>query len=373
MENVNVFPMVYKHRINSAGEVPVVLCVTLKNKPVLYESLHKKVKLADWNAEKRCSKSNKLLNALLEKRKSELLNEFTKSELLGIKLTKQNIRSVSAGGNAKLSFADFVTELIKERTGKFSQSTLNHYSSISTKVTNYDNGVKLADIDAEWLLNFEKDLRSTGNSVNTLWSDFKACKTVLTAAHKKDLINKNPFLNYKMPPYVQQIPEYLTEDEINKLHNLVFTIEQPGLKLAGMQFLLSCYTGYRIGDAKRFNDTMLVNGKVQLRAKKNGSIVSIPVHTKLKPVIDFLKTNTMDLSEQKTREYVKELCKLVGIKKHVKFHTSRHSFAMLLMEKGFTINEVAELIGDTELITKVYARVSNEQLSNKIIDKLNSL
>jgi site-specific recombinase XerD len=371
MENVNVFAMVYKHRLNASGEVPVVLCVTLKNKPVLYEPLHKKVKLIDWNAEKRNSKTNKLLNALLEKRKSELLQEFTKSELLGIKLTKQNIRTVSNGGNSKISFTDFVTELVKERTGKFSTSTLNHYNSISTKVTAYENGVKLADIDATWLLSFEKHLRGTGNSDNTLWSDFKACKTVITAAYKKEVINKNPFTNYKMPPYIQQIPEYLTEAEIDKLYKLVFTIEKMGHKLAGMYFLLSCYTGYRISDAKRFNSGMVVNDKVQLRAKKNGSIVSIPVHTKLKPVIDFLKNNPMTLSEQKTREYVKELCSLVGIKKHVKFHTSRHSFAMLLMDKGFTINEVAELIGDTELITKVYARVSNEQLSNKIIERLN--
>lgn len=371
MENVNVFAMVYKHRINSNGEVPVTLCVTLNNKPVLYEPTHRKIKFTDWDVEKRISKTNKLLNVLLEKRKSELLQEFTKSEILGVKITKQNIKQIINGKGSNISFSQFVEDLIKERQGKFSSSTLGHYNSISTKINAYYQGVTINEIDIAFLSKFEKHLINNGTSVNTLWSDFKNLRTIINAALKKELIEKTPFKNYKMPPYVQHLPEYLTESEIAKLHNLVLIIEKPAHKYAGMLFLLSCYTGYRLSDAKRFDKTMINEGKVSLRAKKNNTIVSMPIHDRLKPIIEYVIANIVELSEQKIRDYVKELCKLVGINKHVKFHTSRHSFAMLLMDKGFTINEIAELIGDTELITKVYARVSNEQLSNKIMEKLN--
>jgi len=109
---------------------------------------------------------------------------------------------------------------------------------------------------------------------------------------------------------------------------------------------------------------------VILQAKKNKKIVSIPIHTRLKNVLEFVKDNPFSLSEEKTREFAKEISKLAGIKKHVKFHTSRHSFAMLLMKKGFSIDETSHLLGDTVAVARIYARIHNESLNKKVLEWL---
>jgi site-specific recombinase XerD len=196
-------------------------------------------------------------------------------------------------------------------------------------------------------------------------------KAILNRAATEDLIDLKQFANYKIPKYEQKLIEYLTEEEIREFTKIVDTIKRDSYKLAGNYFLLSCYTGYRISDAKRFDyGHMVQNDMLVLQTQKNNNIVSIPIHTRLKNVLEFVKQYPLKLSEQKTREYVKEVCKLAGIKKHVKFHTSRHSFAMLLMKNGFTIDETAHLLGDSIDVARIYAKIHNETLNKKIMEKL---
>lgn len=227
-----------------------------------------------------------------------------------------------------------------------------------------------SDISVDWLKRFENKMRDKNLDGNTINSNLRRLKTMLRIAAAGGMIKKEVFENYKSPPYVQKLVDYLTESEIGDLSEIVFKVKQKSKRLAGFYFLLSCYTGWRIGDAKKFNPGVLRDGRLIIRASKNKRIVSIPIHSRLKEVIKFCNKNPFDLSEEKARLYVKELCRLAGITWNVKFHSARHSFAMLLMANGFTKDEVAELIGDSLLITKVYARIHNPSLDKKIRERL---
>lgn len=227
-----------------------------------------------------------------------------------------------------------------------------------------------SDITTDWMKAFEKGMRDKRLDGNTINTNIIRLKTMLRIAVADGVLKKEAFENYKTPPYVQKLVDYLTETEISDLSEVVFAVKNKSKRVAGFYFLLSCYTGWRIGDAKRFDPSMVRDGKIVLRTAKNKRIVSIPVHSRLKDVLKFVSKNPFDLSEEKARVYVKELCRLAGITWNVKFHTGRHSHAMLLMANGFTIDEVAILIGDSPLITKVYARVHNPSLDKKIRERL---
>jgi site-specific recombinase XerD len=118
-------------------------------------------------------------------------------------------------------------------------------------------------------------------------------------------------------------------------------------------------------------DKAVHGNNLTLRAKKNGQIVSIDIYFKLEMILEYIKDHKLNISEQHFRKYVKHIVFLCNIKKDVTPHTGRHSFAMMLMNKGFTIDEVAELLGDSELIAKVYARITNEHLNKKVKERLN--
>lgn len=313
------------------------------------------------------------LNALIRKQVAEIETRLLDALREG-KVDKALLKKIVKGDKVKTASAlvcEYADEIPVRLKGKFSDGSLRHYKVIADKLEAFRPGLRFSDVSLKLLNDFEKHLFGIGNSNNTVSKNMQLVISTLHKAVVDGLIKKESFAGYKKVPYKQPMPVWLTEEEINAFTEQVTRIKRKSYRIAGNYFLLSCYTGYRLGDAKRFNyGKMVESGKIFLRAKKNGAIVSIPVHKKLKPVLQFCKENSFDLSEDKARKYVKELCGDAGISKDVVFHSSRHSFAMLLMAKGFTIDEVAELIGDSELIAKIYARVHNESLDKKIKKKL---
>ena len=342
----------------------------IHNRVKLYPATEVKIKQNQWNGQVVNHPHKDKLNHLIKKQ--QLLYEgllleamkhqqsFTKNEL-GEILTGKAKRS-------GLRFDDFTYQLITELKGKFSAGTLKHYKVIAGKVNEFDDKTFISQINGAWLQRFENWLRLSGITDTTIKSNIKIVKAVVRSAENKGLINEVNFRGYKNLNPVTAEPEFLNEDELQKFFAVARAINKPGHKLAAYYFLLSCFAGFRIGDAKRFNyKTMVQNDEIVVRTRKNGKVVTIPLYSDLIEVLNYINDKPLYLSEQKTRQYIKEIASLAGIKKHVKYHTSRHTATSRLIEKGFNAHEVAEIIGDSQaVINKVYAHVDKQSLKKKV-------
>ena len=76
-------------------------------------------------------------------------------------------------------------------------------------------------------------------------------------------------------------------------------------------------------------------------------------------------------SNQKMNTYLKEVMKAAKVRKHITFHSARHTFATTVtLANGVPIETVSKLLGHTKLsTTQIYARV----MENKISDDMKSL
>lgn len=269
-----------------------------------------------------------------------------------------------------LTFAEYTKELVKRFKGKLGAARLIHYNTLATQIKAF-NDLRLNDVSPKTALQVEQHLRSLGFAQNTLNTKMKIFKAIINQAILEKLIEPDCLLGYKKPNYVQPIPDYLTQDEMKQFKRVVEASGPTRYKVAGYYFLLSCLAGYRISDLKKFDyDKAVKNNLLTIRATKNANICTIPIYPALAEILQKVKQYPFYFTIESMRKYVKELALLAGLNRKIKVHTARHTFAITLMQKGFTIDEVAELLGDSKDVAKIYARVTNTQLHNKVKEKL---
>lgn len=366
----SISPILHTYK-DAAGKQKLLIRVIF-NRQYAYCSLNVKLSADQFQDNLVVSHPHKAkINAMIRAKMVELedkLLDLLKLEHVSLDDLK---RCVSGQKAAKDKFTDFILSYIEEvKGGKRTRGTIQVYQSLVDELIEFDPHLYFHKINISWLNKYEQYQR-TFWEVNTVHKKMKNIKGMLKRASEKGLIREDRFKPYKVPTYEQPIPAYLDEQEINQFKAVCDAIQKPMMKLSGYYFLLSCYAGYRISDFKKFDyDSMVTKDRIVLKTKKNKRTVSIPVHSRLSEILTFCRNHSFSISEQNMRSYVKDIAKMAGVDRKIKVHTARHSFAMLLMDKGFDLEEVAELLGVTLKTAAVYARISNKRLERKVLEKL---
>lgn len=196
----------------------------------------------------------------------------------------------------------------------------------------------------------------------TVWLNCQHLKGVVARAHQRGLISWNPFNSFHVPKRIRP-REYLTEDELAKLikHNF----SQQKLCYARDFFVFAALTGMSYVDIceLRPSDINTINGVPWIVAQRHKS--KIPFQIRLldipfkiisrywnndnKKMFDQIKYRTL-------ASLVKKVMAEVGITKHITLHCARHSFAVLALNKGVSIESVSRMLGHTKITTtQIYA------------------
>lgn len=318
----------------------------------------------------KATKINAAITAQVSAIEDRLLDDLRKAGAISRSRLVDLVRnSGSAVQSSSRSIVDYADQLQDDLEGKMSSARLKSYATVAAKIEEFSPAATFAQVSPGWLLQLEKFIRGKGEGVqaNTVHNNMSVVRAILNKAAIDGLVQRDQFENYRLPAYKEEIPVFLEEAEISALADLLRAMGDCTLKIAGHYFLLSCYAGYRIGDCLAFSYADQVHSdQITIRAGKNGRIVSIPVHSRLASVLEYIRDRPLAISEQHLRKFVKQAVKLAGIKKPVKFHTGRHSFAMLLMKSGFSVDEVAHLLGDSPAVARVYAKIHNPTLNAKV-------
>lgn len=210
---------------------------------------------------------------------------------------------------------------------------------------------------------------------NTQHTLFRAFVTALNSAVRDGIINTNPTAQLsptEKPCKENVIKTYLTVDELRKLYDT----DYPASPYTKQIFLFGCMCGLRFSDIQLLrwgNLDFQDNGSVTMtiKQKKTKLEISVPLSKeaiKLLPLRTNQEPNDFVFRGEETiglccvSYHLRKWVKMAGITKHVSFHTSRHTYATMLLTLGADLYTVSKLLGHTNIqTTQIYAEVINQK------------
>lgn len=269
-----------------------------------------------------------------------------------------------------LSIYDLIDKIINS---KDKIKTSQNYIKVKQTLLKFTNKefLPFKEITNEFNLNYQKFLSENykPNSSNLIYSCFV---TIINEAKKQGFI-----INFQFDKIIKSEKthrDFLTKNELDLFMNADTQYNE--IKNA---FLFSCLTGLRISDLSKLTFNDIVNNEIVIKQTKTNEPLRILIPN---IITDFINSkretninNIFDLPNtlSNINTYIKKIAKQVGITKNISFHTSRHTFAVLLLSQGVTIYDVSKFLGHTDIkTTQIYADIVSESKLNAI-EKINNL
>ncbi|MCD8034050.1 MAG: site-specific integrase [Alistipes sp.] len=254
--------------------------------------------------------------------------------------------------------------------------------------------VKLKAVDKDFCLSFMEYLKTGYRTVSgqplkskTVFNRQCILITALNVAVREGLIPSNPMnrlSRHERAKTSKGKREYLAIDEVKAL--IATPCQREDIKRS---YLFACNCGLRLGDVRKlkWGDITKDGSRWLLSAVMNKS--AKPVHIPLgvqarrwlpqggkrqKREADGLVFGSLP-SDTHINAHLKAWAEKAGITKAVTYHTSRHTFATMLLTLGADLYTVSKLLGHSQIKnTQIYAEIINRRkdeavnLADKIFD-----
>ena len=276
---------------------------------------------------------------------------------------------------------------------------IKRFSSEEYKLT-YDK------INKKFYYDFLDWMYSQDYSTSYVGTQIKILKTMLEAAFDLGYNkNKDYMKKFFKKPTAESDNIYLNQQELKAIHKKSFInhrtiILNNGIKLTGDKlerakdiFLISSFTGLRVGDAKKLRKQNIfsLKGKkyFQVHSQKTSKPLSIPIHPIVQEILD--KRNgelPAKMPDQHINYALKKIGKIAGINEEVektttkggqpkleKFkkyelictHTGRRSFCTNAYRAGVVAQDIMTISGhSTERSFMLYLKLGESQKAQKI-------
>ena len=268
---------------------------------------------------------------------------------------------------------------------------LSNFKSVEKLILKFSNAkrVCLHQIDKEWAEEFVDWLKNDYKTVNgkrlsesSQWFYVSEFSKALNLAVKQKLISENPFQSISKSDIIRNKDgerEFLTPDELRLMENAFCDYQE--VKQA---YMFSCYTGLRISDIREVTYDMIRENNrrmlLNVTMKKTGKQVIIPLSDHALKWVP-AKTGTLEnekifknLPVQATiNSVLRKWASRAGVRKHLTYHTSRHTFGTLLVNAGADLFTTSKLMGHSDIkTTQIYARILDSKKIEAVrkLDKL---
>lgn len=286
------------------------------------------------------------------------------------------------------AFLEYFDEYIEVNSIQRTVSTLRKYRGIYNHLVNFSEkknypltfeGINMRFYDelSSYLIS---DLKHTEN---TVWKTFATLKAFMAWAMERDLHHNLTYKKFKVQQRDVEITT-LTEDELDMLYEYDLS-KHPRLARVRDVFCFACFTGQRYSDLALLKHSDIKDNKWHLRQQKTDSINRVPLSPRAMAILERYSEYTYPLpvpSNQKMNDYLKELCKEVGLDEPttitlkrggkreeetvpkyelISTHTGRRTFITLALEGNMRAEMVMSITGHKDYQSfKKYIKITDK-------------
>ena len=262
------------------------------------------------------------------------------------------------------------------------QTTMAAANAIKSKriiqLTNGEAGIETREkvFLLDWMETYKENQAKRGKKDgNQIQVTIRILNGALNAAVRAEIIKVNPFTKINNSDKIR-LPEskrsYMTIEEVRAL--IATPMKNEAVKQA---YLFSCFCGLRISDiiSLKWKDVFVDRGQYRLSVSMQKT--KEPIYLPLSPeALKWMPERGEKTSEDHVFDLpsptmintlLKPWAKAAGIDKRFSFHTSRHTFATMMLTLGADLYTTSKLLGHADVkMTQVYAKIINQKKDDAV-------
>ncbi len=284
---------------------------------------------------------------ITDKKRFWKLVELAVKRAEGKEVTAKEEREIDAPKIPEYTFLEYFEKVfIRRFLLTKSEERIRRFHVVLHKLKAFEEDTRKHYRFDEMGLVFYRDLHQYMNgldhSTNYFATFVKVIKQVLKEAHVIDKFHYNTeYQHADFKAITQEVDTvYLTEAELQKIYAISldqrftdrfypraspYTANQilKSYTTVRNRFLIGAYTGLRASDFNTLNETHVNGNFISIITDKTGDRVVIPLHPILKAILSSEHFNFSDsLSIDKTRKYIKDICRYAGITEKIEVRES---------------------------------------------------
>jgi site-specific recombinase XerD len=211
---------------------------------------------------------------------------------------------------------------------------------------------------------------------------YRTLKAAFNKATEWNYISVNPFTKVKFPKIQKSFPVFLTEDELQ----IILTNTQ--YQYLKDIYTVGFYTGLRLGELINMKWNWIDFSGNQITIKCSDDFLTkskkeriVPMNEKARTILFnrfndslhnpdefvFYHWKEKKLYQKSVSKQFKKIVRKSNLNDKIHFHTLRHSFASLLVQRGVSLYLVKELLGHEDLATtQIYSHLQQQNLRDAV-------
>lgn len=260
----------------------------------------------------------------------------------------------------KVLLFDYFEAQAKDHKSK----TADSWGSCLQYIKRYERrrDITFAEVTSEWIKGFKEFLDVQRLAQNTKSLYFAKLRACVNQAYRDGIIADNPLKRVGSIKLEESKREYLTIEEVQRL--VETDCDNETLKRA---FLFSCLTGLRWSDISQlqWGDVHKEGDYTRLvfRQRKTGGQEYLDITHEARELMGE-EQGAEELIFSKlphpsnANNFIKVWTARAGIRKHITFHSARHTFATMMLTLGTDLYTVSKLLGHRDIkTTEIYAKI----------------